>query len=101
MLQTVVLFYISYRLYQSLKKPINTLVFQDLGALGFGLASRELGMDETHAALVLKRLAQFHSISVMVNQKVSLIRKKTYTYVQTPLGVIGQLRLKVCWNKIS
>lgn len=66
-----VFYFFVLRLYQSLKKPINTLVFQDLGALGFGLASRELGMDETHAVLVLKRLAQFHSISVLVNQKVS------------------------------
>ncbi|KAM7348680.1 uncharacterized protein ACRADG_007935 [Cochliomyia hominivorax] len=57
------------KVYQCLKKPINTFVFQDLGSLGYGLASRELGMDENHASLVLRRLAQFHSISVIVNQK--------------------------------
>ncbi|XP_046803065.1 uncharacterized protein LOC111690962 [Lucilia cuprina] len=57
------------KLYQCLKRPINTLVFQDLGSLGYGLASRERGMDENHASLVLKRLAQFHSISLVVKQK--------------------------------
>ncbi|XP_065365263.1 uncharacterized protein LOC135958291 [Calliphora vicina] len=61
------------KLYQCLKKPINTLVFQDLGSLGYGLASRELGMDENHASLVLRRLAQFHSISLVVKQKRSSI----------------------------
>lgn len=59
------------RMYYCAKKPINTLVFQDLTSLGYGLASREVGLDEQHATLVLKRLAQFHSISVAVHQKVS------------------------------
>lgn len=58
------------RIFYSMKSPVNTFVFEDLNALGYKLASRERGLDEIHALMVLKRLAQFHSVSVSVMEKV-------------------------------
>uniref|UniRef100_A0A1I8PNA5 CHK kinase-like domain-containing protein n=1 Tax=Stomoxys calcitrans TaxID=35570 RepID=A0A1I8PNA5_STOCA len=57
------------KILHSMKKPVNTLVFEDLNVLGYTLASRELGLDERHAKLVLQRLAHFHSASVAVMEK--------------------------------
>ncbi|XP_073834590.1 uncharacterized protein isoform X2 [Musca autumnalis] len=57
------------RIFHSVRRPVNTFVFEDLNALGYKLASREKGLDETHALMVLRRLAQFHSNSVAVMKK--------------------------------
>ncbi|KAH8350699.1 hypothetical protein KR084_004471 [Drosophila pseudotakahashii] len=55
------------KLYQCIKKPENTLVFEDLGQLGFEMASRELGLDEDHCQLVMERLAEFHATSMALS----------------------------------
>lgn len=63
--------------------PVKTLVFEDLSSLGYRTASRESGMDECHAIMVLRRLAQFHSVSVVAMEKVDLtnnVWKNTYLY---------------------
>ncbi|XP_016963881.1 uncharacterized protein LOC108033786 [Drosophila biarmipes] len=52
------------KLYQCVKQPENTLVFEDLGQLGFVMASREKGLDEDHCQLVMERLAEFHATSM-------------------------------------
>ncbi|XP_017048410.1 uncharacterized protein LOC108093017 [Drosophila ficusphila] len=52
------------KLYQCIKQPENTLVFEDLGQMGFVMASRELGLDEVHCQLVMERLAEFHATSM-------------------------------------
>ncbi|XP_075154639.1 uncharacterized protein LOC142228178 [Haematobia irritans] len=57
------------RIFHCMKTPVNTLVFEDLNALGYSLSSRELGLDEIHAKVLLKKLAQFHSASVVVMEK--------------------------------
>ncbi|XP_017858765.1 PREDICTED: uncharacterized protein LOC108610903 [Drosophila arizonae] len=54
------------KLYQCLKQPENTLVFEDLGRLGYVMGSRETGLDETHARLVMERLAEFHAASMVL-----------------------------------
>uniref|UniRef100_A0A1A9WZ77 CHK domain-containing protein n=1 Tax=Glossina brevipalpis TaxID=37001 RepID=A0A1A9WZ77_9MUSC len=67
------------RLYHCSKNPINTLVFEDLNTLGYRIASREDGFDETHAQLILKRLAEFHAISIIINKKDPMIMKSFNT----------------------
>ncbi|XP_030555762.1 uncharacterized protein LOC115759073 [Drosophila novamexicana] len=54
------------KLYQCMKQPQNTLVFEDLGQLGYVMASRETGLDETHCRLVMERLAEFHAASMVL-----------------------------------
>ncbi|XP_034667580.1 uncharacterized protein LOC117901077 [Drosophila subobscura] len=52
------------KLFQCLKRPENTLVFEDLGHLGFVMACRESGLNEEHCRLVMERLAEFHATSM-------------------------------------
>lgn len=61
----------AFRLYQCLKQPENTLVFEDLGRLNYVMGSRESGLDETHASLVMERLAEFHAASMVLAVMVS------------------------------
>jgi len=59
------------RLYQCIKQPESTLVFEDLGQLGFVMASREEGLNEDHCQLVMERLAEFHATSMALSVLVS------------------------------
>ncbi|XP_034099228.2 uncharacterized protein LOC117564518 [Drosophila albomicans] len=52
------------KLYQCLKLPENTLVFEDLSQLDYVMASREAGLNEEHCRLVMERLAEFHAASM-------------------------------------
>ncbi|XP_030376721.1 uncharacterized protein LOC115625715 [Scaptodrosophila lebanonensis] len=52
------------KLFHCLKRPENSLVFEDLSQLGYTMASRESGLDETHCRLVMKHLAEFHAASM-------------------------------------
>lgn len=56
-----------------MKQPENTLVFEDLDRLDYMMGSRETGLDEAHAGLVMERLAEFHAASmalaVLVSEK--------------------------------
>lgn len=65
------------RLYQCIKQPESTLVFEDLGQLGYMMASRELGLDEEHCRLVMERLGEFHATSMALALLVSSSRQKT------------------------
>ncbi|XP_017033673.1 uncharacterized protein [Drosophila kikkawai] len=52
------------KLYHCIKQPESSLVFEDLGELGYTMASRELGLDEEHCRLVMERLGEFHATSM-------------------------------------
>ncbi|XP_054731375.1 uncharacterized protein LOC129239689 [Anastrepha obliqua] len=65
----------SGRLYHSVKRPVNCLAFEDLNMSGYRIASRELGLDEKHARLVMKRIGQFHAISMHLAKKKPFIRQ--------------------------
>ncbi|EDV31512.1 uncharacterized protein Dana_GF15396 [Drosophila ananassae] len=52
------------KLYHCIKQPESTMVFEDLGHLGYVMASRELGLDEEHCRLVMERLGEFHATSM-------------------------------------
>ncbi|KAH8283642.1 hypothetical protein KR018_010328 [Drosophila ironensis] len=56
----------SPKLYHCTKQPESTMVFEDLGQLGYVMASRELGLDEEHCRLVMQRLAEFHATSMVL-----------------------------------
>ncbi|XP_014286846.1 uncharacterized protein [Halyomorpha halys] len=45
----------------------NTLVLEDLQVLGYQTVDRTNGLDYQHAALVMRGLAQFHAISVVLH----------------------------------
>lgn len=62
----------TFRLYQCIKLPQNSLVFEDLGQHGFMMASREKGLNEEHCRLVMERLAEFHATSMVLAVLVSL-----------------------------
>lgn len=60
----------SCRLYHCIKQPESTMVFEDLGHLGYVMASRELGLDEEHCRLVMERLGEFHATSMALAELV-------------------------------
>ncbi|XP_016961690.1 uncharacterized protein LOC108032380 [Drosophila biarmipes] len=66
------------RYYYSVKKPAQTIVFGDLKALGYKVASRESGLDWNHASLILQQLGKFHATS-MVLAKMDPDIVKNYT----------------------
>ncbi|KAJ9585241.1 hypothetical protein L9F63_002941 [Diploptera punctata] len=45
------------------------LVLEDLSASGFGLKDRLVGLDLHHTLLVLRTLARFHSVSLVIHQQ--------------------------------
>ncbi|BFF93391.1 uncharacterized protein DMAD_11252 [Drosophila madeirensis] len=55
--------------YHSVKGPVQTIVFSDLKVEGFGVASRETGLDWNHASLILQQLGKFHATSMVLAQK--------------------------------
>lgn len=57
------------------------LVLEDLGARGFRLANRQLGLDRDHCVLVMRRLARFHASSIALYEKVNIfiVKKKKKT----------------------
>lgn len=57
------------RLYHTLSQPISTLAFEDLSVLGYVMADREEGLDLCHGQMVLKKLGQFHGISMVLQKK--------------------------------
>lgn len=50
---------------------METLVFQNLNPLGFHLQSRQNGLDKIHSLMVLQKLAQYHALSLSLNERVS------------------------------
>ncbi|XP_052837410.1 uncharacterized protein LOC128253218 [Drosophila gunungcola] len=54
------------KLFQCIKRPESTLVFEDLSQMDFVMASREIGLDEEHCLLVMERLAEFHATSMVL-----------------------------------
>ncbi|KAM7347472.1 uncharacterized protein ACRADG_007038 [Cochliomyia hominivorax] len=58
------------RLYHSLKLPIKTLIFEDLGESKFEMASREKGLDLKHCLMVMNKLGKFHAASLKLFKKV-------------------------------
>ncbi|XP_067639106.1 uncharacterized protein [Eurosta solidaginis] len=77
----------SGRIYHSIKRPLNVLAFEDLNVSGYRNASRELGLDEAHSRLVMKRIAQFHAISMHLSKRLtrdsSIMKLYTYGLIST------------------
>nr|XP_016931440.1 uncharacterized protein LOC108010939 [Drosophila suzukii] len=57
------------RYYHSIKTPVQTIVFSDLKAQGYKVASRESGLDWNHASLILQQLGKFHATSMVLAKK--------------------------------
>lgn len=57
------------RCYYTTNSPRQTLVLEDMDPLGFQMVNREIGLDERHAKLALKKLAQFHATSMVFAKK--------------------------------
>lgn len=58
------------RLYYSTEDPCPILVFQDLKTIGFKMADREAGLDETHCRVALTKLARMHAASYVMAERV-------------------------------
>ncbi|KAM7347494.1 uncharacterized protein ACRADG_007062 [Cochliomyia hominivorax] len=48
------------------RKPLQTIVFDDLTQYGYKLANRLSGLDEEHCITILKKLAKFHASSMVL-----------------------------------
>ncbi|XP_055844515.1 uncharacterized protein LOC129910934 [Episyrphus balteatus] len=57
------------RLYYGAKEPINTLVFEDLGASDYIMGNRAEGLDVDHCQLVMKKLGYLHGSSLILHKK--------------------------------
>lgn len=62
--------YMCARCFYAIKEPVQLIVFEDLKALGFQMADRQSGIDESHCKLVLSKLGRFHAASVILSEKV-------------------------------
>ena len=51
-------------------EPLQRIVMDDIGAVGFKTADRMVGLDQAHVDLVLEKLAQFHAASAVHFEKV-------------------------------
>uniref|UniRef100_W8BJ95 CHK kinase-like domain-containing protein n=1 Tax=Ceratitis capitata TaxID=7213 RepID=W8BJ95_CERCA len=64
------------RLYHFMKRPVNCLALEDLNTRGYRMAAQEVGFDEKHSRLVMKRIGQFHAISMHLAKKDPNIQKE-------------------------
>lgn len=62
--------YMCARCFYAVKEPVQLIVFEDLKALGFQMADRQSGIDESHCKLVLSKLGRFHAASIILNEMV-------------------------------
>lgn len=51
------------------KKPTGIYVLEDLGALGYKLSNRQMGLDLAHCEITMKKIAQFHASSMILAEK--------------------------------
>ncbi|ALC38388.1 CG7135 [Drosophila busckii] len=54
------------RHYYSTTQPEQTIIFEDLCHLGYQLKCRQLGLDAAHATLVMRKLAQYHALTMLM-----------------------------------
>lgn len=58
------------RCFYAVKEPVQLIVFEDLKVLGFQMADRQSGIDESHCKLVLSKLGRFHAASIILSELV-------------------------------
>ncbi|KAL5278004.1 hypothetical protein ACFFRR_002944 [Megaselia abdita] len=59
----------SPKVFHSIDKPVVTMVMNDLSTDNFILEDRIKGLDEDHIRVLLKKIAQFHASSMIVNKE--------------------------------
>ncbi|XP_060663996.1 uncharacterized protein LOC132796747 [Drosophila nasuta] len=52
--------------YYSTTQPEQTMIFEDLCCDGYQLKCRQLGLDAPHALLVMRKLAQYHALTMVM-----------------------------------
>ncbi|XP_075156629.1 uncharacterized protein LOC142229920 [Haematobia irritans] len=62
--------------FYTLKKPIQTIIFNDLTVEGYRNASRYTGLDWNHSVMILQKLAKFHATSMVLLKKEPAITKR-------------------------
>lgn len=55
-----------YRHFYSTTQPEQTIIFEDLCCEGYQLKCRQLGLDLAHAELVMRKLAQYHALTMVM-----------------------------------
>lgn len=47
-------------------------MFEDLSMLGFTLESRQVGLDLAHAQIVMKKLGEYHALTMLMAERVTI-----------------------------
>lgn len=55
-----------HRHFYSTTQPEQTIIFEDLCCEGYQLKCRQLGLDLPHALLVMRKLAQYHALTMIM-----------------------------------
>ncbi|KAH8283639.1 hypothetical protein KR018_010327 [Drosophila ironensis] len=55
--------------YYSTAHPEQTIIFEDLCAEGYQLKCRQLGLDFEHASLVMRKLAEYHALTMVMAER--------------------------------
>ncbi|XP_030376722.1 uncharacterized protein LOC115625716 [Scaptodrosophila lebanonensis] len=55
--------------YYSTTQPEQTIIFEDLCSDGYQLKCRQLGLDGAHASLVMRKLAQYHALTMVMAER--------------------------------
>ncbi|XP_004523895.1 uncharacterized protein LOC101460424 [Ceratitis capitata] len=57
------------RHFHSTTEPEQNIMFEDLSMLGFTLESRQVGLDLAHAQIVMKKLGEYHALTMMMAER--------------------------------
>lgn len=60
------------RHFHSTTEPEQNIMFEDLSMLGFTLESRQVGLDLAHAQIVMKKLGEYHALTMLMAERVTI-----------------------------
>ncbi|XP_054731374.1 uncharacterized protein LOC129239688 [Anastrepha obliqua] len=68
------------RHFHSTTEPEQNIVFEDLSVRGFTLESRQAGLDLAHARIVMKKLGEYHALTMVMAEREPDIIIDHYTF---------------------
>ncbi|KAJ6649395.1 hypothetical protein Bhyg_04629 [Pseudolycoriella hygida] len=90
--------YLCAKCFYAVKEPVQLIVFEDLTALGYEMADRESGIDESHCRVVLSKLGRFHAASIVLAEMDETEMDKFYFGFFKP-GAAGSDVIKAIFEK--
>ncbi|XP_037920911.1 uncharacterized protein LOC119657857 isoform X2 [Hermetia illucens] len=73
------------------REPHRNIVFQDMKALGYKVASRQTGLDEPHFQVALDKIAKFHAASIKLLKEDPTIEKDFRDGILTEQSVVDPM----------